>query len=591
MNMRRSLLTVLGSLALLLIWSSVMLPTTSASATRPEPEKGPSSTLDPLSDGPIAVDGVTLVRLRSPAVLAPMVPAAAIMSEDFKGAWPATGWVVSDRSSSDGGEYLWGKRDCHPHTGSFGGWSIGGGAQGGALPCSSNYPNNVDSWAEFGPFDLSNASAANEQYTPLQDNGNWRGTTSQIDDDGHNLPISYTVESNMVTFLHFRVRIETPFFICGYRVYDYNTHNITGNTISITGQAVDPIFGVTLTYTVTGTFNSNTSASGNLQATVSGYVCSGGSASPTWTADWQTGTTPIAPSNLTADAWSETLIQLEWQDNSDDETGFKIEQALAATGPFTQVATTGSPFYFVSDLNCNTTYYYRVRAYNAYGDSDYSNIANATTLPSCPPPPPSNLTALAVSPTQIGLAWQDNSTNETGFKIEQSLTGTGGWAQIATTPANVISHTVSGLNCGTTYYYRVLAYNAYGDSAPSNTANATTLPCPAPAAPSNLTALAVSPTQIGLEWQDNSTNETGFKIEQSLTGASGWTQIATTLANVISHTVSGLNCGTTYYYRVLAYNANGDSPYSNTANAATLACTTVFLPVVMKDWPPMVSQP
>jgi hypothetical protein len=88
------------------------------------------------------------------------VSVAATMSEDFEGTWPAAGWEVVDTSSSDGGEYLWGKRDCHPHTGTYGGWSVGGGAQGSALGCSDDYPNYARSWAVYGPFDLSAATGA-----------------------------------------------------------------------------------------------------------------------------------------------------------------------------------------------------------------------------------------------------------------------------------------------------------------------------------------------------------------------------------------------------------------------------------------------
>ncbi|HEX6302668.1 MAG TPA: hypothetical protein VFZ76_00650, partial [Anaerolineales bacterium] len=82
------------------------------------------------------------------------------MSEGFESSWPAAGWDIADVSSSDGGEYLFGKRDCHPHTGAYGGWSVGGGAQGSALSCSGNYPNNASSWAVYGPFDLTGATSA-----------------------------------------------------------------------------------------------------------------------------------------------------------------------------------------------------------------------------------------------------------------------------------------------------------------------------------------------------------------------------------------------------------------------------------------------
>jgi hypothetical protein len=203
------------------------------------------------------------------------------------------------------------------------------------------------------------------------------------------------------------------------------------------------------------------------------------------------------------------------------------------------------------------------------------------------PPPPSNLTALALSQMQILLQWQDNSNNETGFKIEQSLASIGPWTQIATTPANVTSYAPSGLNCGQTYYYRVRAYNASGNSPYSNIANATTSPCTSPpVAPSSLIATAISQTQIGLSWTDNSNDESGFKIERSPNSPGNWVQVATALANSTSYLNAGLTCGTTYYYRVRAYNGFGNSAYSNVANATTTACGdssyNIYLPIVIR---------
>ena len=117
-----------------------------------------------------------------------------------------------------------------------------------------------------------------------------------------------------------------------------------------------------------------------------------------------------------------------------------------------------------------------MRAYNAAGDSDYSNTASAVT-PAAPavPAAPTNLVATAVSKSQINLTWTDNASNETGFHIERCKGSTcTNFTQIATVGANVTSYANTGLTANTTYRYRVHAYNASGNSAYSNIAAATT---------------------------------------------------------------------------------------------------------------------
>lgn len=89
-------------------------------------------------------------------------------------------------------------------------------------------------------------------------------------------------------------------------------------------------------------------------------------------------------------------------------------------------------------------------------------LTNAVTVP----PPigavtdaPSNLVALAVSPTAVKLTWDDASTNEVGFQIERSASPTGPWAHVLDAPVNATGATDSGLQPSTTYSYRVLSWN------------------------------------------------------------------------------------------------------------------------------------
>jgi len=127
------------------------------------------------------------------------------------------------------------------------------------------------------------------------------------------------------------------------------------------------------------------------------------------------------------------------------------------------------------------TYVYSPSSGLTKNDGSARIINNITWVqPAGTPKPaaPSALSATAASTSQINLAWTDNASNETGFKIERK-TGSGGtWAQIATVGANVKTYSNTGLAASTQYFYRVRANNAGGDSAYSNETNATTFPNP-----------------------------------------------------------------------------------------------------------------
>lgn len=102
------------------------------------------------------------------------------------------------------------------------------------------------------------------------------------------------------------------------------------------------------------------------------------------------------------------------------------------------------------------------------------------------------------------------------------------------------------------------------DGAPFNIA-----PPTAPAAPTLLSATSTVGLQINLAWQDNSNNETSFKIERSPDGSTGWTQIDTTATNITTYANIGLASATQYCYRVRASNGIGDSAPSNVSCATT----------------------
>jgi hypothetical protein len=198
-------------------------------------------------------------------------------------------------------------------------------------------------------------------------------------------------------------------------------------------------------------------------------------------------TAPQAPANLNLAAVSESQIEIAWTDNANNEEGFYLERSPNGVNTWTEIATLTANTISHSDngLVENTTYYYRTRAYNGIGNSEYSNIdgtttdSNSTSTTISTPAAPSNLTATVANSGRgktktitVTLNWKDNSGNETSFIIERCQeTGKGKnkscvFAPYVSVGANVntyIDSQVSGV-----FKYRVKANNANGNSTYTN---------------------------------------------------------------------------------------------------------------------------
>ena len=206
--------------------------------------------------------------------------------------------------------------------------------------------------------------------------------------------------------------------------------------------------------------------------------------------------------------------------------------------------------------------------------------SNSTPVPVTP----SNLIATAAGTTSINLSWTDNSSNETSFLLQRSLSGTSGFATIATLTSNTKTYANSGLNSSTTYYYRVQAVNSAGSSAWSNIASAkTSVIESSPAPPANLVAVTAGCNSVLLTWADKSANETSFELRRSLSLYGTYSTIATLGPNTSTYTNTGLTTGKRYYYMIRAANTAGKSSWSNKANAAPACITskTAMVPAAM----------
>jgi len=285
---------------------------------------------------------------------------------------------------------------------------------------------------------------------------------------------------------------------------------------------------------------------------------------------------PVFPTGLTADSVCNMSAALRWTDNSDDEDAFEIERRTGA-GPFVPIAAMASDTTSFEDsgLTPNTAYVYRVRATNQDGASGYSNELTVTTLLATVTPP-SDLAVTVLGHNSLRLTWQDNSSDEAGFRIERATNPGGSFALLQTVAANLEEFTDTGLTAETSYSYRVRAASGGCDSASTPIATGLTLPQPVNA-PSLLVGLAVSESQISLTWKDNSPNETGFRIERKVGDV--FEPRGLVGPDEVTFVDTGLTPTTGYTYRVRALSGTGVSEPSNEVRVTTSALPRGILKV------------
>lgn len=180
---------------------------------------------------------------------------------------------------------------------------------------------------------------------------------------------------------------------------------------------------------------------------------------------------PTAPTNLASAVASSVQINPTWVDNVTNETAQYLDRCQGAScttfAPLVSLAANVTS-YTDAALPPATPYSYRIRAHSAAGDSSYSNIATATTLPVVTggvPAVPSGLMSSAQSKNQIILKWLDNATNEKNYIIERCQgVNCATFSKITTLGANTVTYSNVKLSANTTYRYRVLATNTSGKS-------------------------------------------------------------------------------------------------------------------------------
>lgn len=277
---------------------------------------------------------------------------------------------------------------------------------------------------------------------------------------------------------------------------------------------------------------------------------------------------PTAPSNFRGVPGLYSIIWM-WDDTVRFEDGFEI---LDENGNVLAVVGKDATSWEETGLNPNTLYTRKLRAYNRYGVSPEltasartENLAIIRT-----PNAPQNLRAMVKGTTTISWYW-DPVPDADGYRL---------YSDKGELIADVkgTSYTETGLQPDTLYKRYVKAYNAAGESSPSNLAMALTEAEPvsgdAPEAPLNLQGEALGETVIRWFWEPSPSEDV---IQYRLYDENN-TLIYEGPADVFEFLEQNLNPGTSYIRYVKAVNAFGESARSNMAMVTTPKEEETFIP-------------
>jgi titin len=285
-------------------------------------------------------------------------------------------------------------------------------------------------------------------------------------------------------------------------------------------------------------------------------------------------TAPSAPTSLVATTTGAGAVSVAWtapKDGGSAITGYTVMQSNSSsftTGSGTTTSTSSSASKAFTGLTAGASYYVKVSATNTKGTSAYSS-ALKFTAPNVPVAPSApkvtqgirSLAATWTAPANGGMAI-------TGYKVQ--IATDAAFTSPTTTNASTLSATLSSLSDATSYYVRVAATNAVGDSNWSSATTAKTFGVPAP--PTKVT-VAAGQAQLNVSWPNPTTDKpvTGFRIQYSTNSNFTSSTTVDTNTTATSKIFTGLANGTTYYFKVAAISTVGTGSYSAAGSATTFS--------------------
>jgi len=301
------------------------------------------------------------------------------------------------------------------------------------------------------------------------------------------------------------------------------------------------------------------------------------------------------PTNVSATTASSSSITVSWYSVT-DASEYYIFRSSSLSGTYSLVGSSTSTSYTDTGLSASTTYYYKVAAYNSAGTGSQSSYASATTSSSSsggsgtikPGTPTDFYVYSSVSPyvtsSSIKMDW-DAVTGATGYYVYRSSSAYGTYTKVGNSTST--SYTDTGLSAGTTYYYKVSAYNSAGESSLSAYDYSTTSPSSSgggtsvPSAPTGVTATRQSASNVYITWNSVS-GATSYKVYWSYTASGTYSLAGTTTST--NYTDTGWGASESGYIKVSAVNSAGEGAQSSYASFSAYSSGGGST-----SWPPTVA--
>ena len=267
-------------------------------------------------------------------------------------------------------------------------------------------------------------------------------------------------------------------------------------------------------------------------------------------------------------------ISLSWTSNS-LSLGFTLQSRIAKTGEWADVQADLNHLassFTVTGLAPNTGYEFRIKANSPAYSSMWSDEVDAITLSRQPSTP--YLSYSFVGNRYVQLEWSSSDSGDQ-YILERKCITDSNWMTLATLSISETTFLDSTVESQTTYQYRVKSIAPGAESPYSNIQTMTTPILLPPPAPTGLDSISLSSYSIGVIWS-NVPDALGYRLERRMDEESSWSVLAELLDGEAGYMDTNVVEGLRYWYRVYAFNAQGDSGYSNEDSARAVKYILIF---------------